>query len=152
VTSSNVLDIGATAGNAAFYAFVWPIITGDVRNETFQDSSHVPHNVDDIEINVSTGFIDGNGLPFFGNILAQTKINYVREKPTSRVLSVRVVFLEGAICLSDARKEGTGAAELMETAPAMTAVILLPANMPVSTHLARENEAPTSHYVGAAPT
>jgi hypothetical protein len=55
------------------------IITHDIRDESFRDSRGVTHNVDDVEINVSTGFIDGKGFPFLGNTLAQTQINYVRD-------------------------------------------------------------------------
>jgi hypothetical protein len=54
------------------------IITGDIHNDTDLNGNLV----DDIVINVSTGRIDGNGNPLFGNVLAQTSDLVVRDPGT----------------------------------------------------------------------
>jgi hypothetical protein len=51
------------------------VITGDIHN----DLDLTGNLVDDIVISVSTGRIDGNGNPLFGNTLAQTSNIVVRD-------------------------------------------------------------------------
>jgi len=54
------------------------IITGDISDVLFNGDM-----VDDIAISVSTGRIDGNGSPLFGNVLAQTGNIWVRDDPNN---------------------------------------------------------------------
>jgi hypothetical protein len=55
--------------------FLSQFIVGDLRDDTLPDGQFV----DDVVISMSTGRIDGSGNPLFGNVLAQTQIDYVRD-------------------------------------------------------------------------